>query len=66
MELWLFIWYFTLLVQIVVTFSFDTSVYIHYHEFKADKKQTERIHKFCICLYDPAEPGDCVGAFGHW
>lgn len=28
---------FTLLVQIVVTFSFDTSVYIHYHEFKNDK-----------------------------
>jgi len=28
---------FTLLVQIVVTFSFDTSIYIHYHELKDDK-----------------------------
>jgi len=28
---------FTLFVQIVVTFSFDTSVYIHFHEFKSDK-----------------------------
>jgi O-antigen/teichoic acid export membrane protein len=30
---------FTMLVQIVVTFSFDTSVYIHYHELKADRKK---------------------------
>jgi O-antigen/teichoic acid export membrane protein len=30
---------FTLLVQIVVTFSFDTSVYIHYHELKGDKNK---------------------------
>ncbi len=30
---------FTLLVQIIVTFSFDTSVYIHYHELKGDKKK---------------------------
>jgi O-antigen/teichoic acid export membrane protein len=30
---------FTLLVQIIVTFSFDTSVYIHYHEYKADQKR---------------------------
>jgi len=30
---------FTLLVQIVVTFSFDTSVYIHFHELKGDKKK---------------------------
>jgi len=28
---------FTLLVQIFVTFSFDTSIYIHYHELKGDK-----------------------------
>lgn len=28
---------FTMLVQILVTFSFDTSVYIHYHEFKDNK-----------------------------
>jgi O-antigen/teichoic acid export membrane protein len=27
---------FSLLVQILVTFSFDTSVYIHFHEFKSD------------------------------
>lgn len=27
---------FSLLVQILVTYSFDTSIYIHYHEFKAD------------------------------
>ena len=30
---------FTLLVQIIVTFSFDTSVYIHFHEFKNDSKR---------------------------
>ena len=30
---------FSLLVQILVTFSFDTSVYIHYHEFKNDPKK---------------------------
>lgn len=30
---------FTLLVQIVVTFSFDTSVYIHFHELKGDQKK---------------------------
>lgn len=30
---------FTLLVQIVVTFSFDSSVYIHYHELKGDKQK---------------------------
>lgn len=28
---------FSLLVQLVVTYSFDTSLYIHYHEFKSDK-----------------------------
>lgn len=30
---------FTFLVQILVTFSFDSSVYIHYHEFKNDAKK---------------------------
>jgi O-antigen/teichoic acid export membrane protein len=30
---------FTFLVQIVVTFSFDSSLYIHYHELKEDKKK---------------------------
>ena len=30
---------FTLLIQIIATFSFDTSVYIHYHEFKNDKRK---------------------------
>lgn len=30
---------FTILVQILVTFSFDSSVYIHYHEFKTDQKK---------------------------
>ena len=30
---------FTLLVQVVVTFSFDTSIYIHYHELKGDTKK---------------------------
>jgi O-antigen/teichoic acid export membrane protein len=28
---------FSLLVQLFVTYSFDTSLYIHYHEFKKDK-----------------------------
>lgn len=30
---------FSLLVQIIVTFSFDTSIYIHYHEYKNDSKK---------------------------
>lgn len=30
---------FSMLVQILVTFSFDTSVYIHFHEFKNDPKK---------------------------
>jgi O-antigen/teichoic acid export membrane protein len=30
---------FSLLVQIFVTFSFDTSLYIHFHEFKNDFKK---------------------------
>jgi O-antigen/teichoic acid export membrane protein len=30
---------FSLLVQIVVAFSFDTSVYIYFHEFKTDKRK---------------------------
>ena len=30
---------FSLLIQIIVTFSFDTSVYIHFHEFKNDHKK---------------------------
>jgi O-antigen/teichoic acid export membrane protein len=30
---------FTLLIQIIAAFSFDTSVYIHYHEFKSDKRK---------------------------
>jgi O-antigen/teichoic acid export membrane protein len=34
---------FSLLVQVVVTFSFDTSVYIYFHEFKADKKKIATI-----------------------
>ncbi len=34
---------FSLLVQIVVTFSFDTSVYIHFHEFKDDRRKLSRM-----------------------
>lgn len=30
---------FALLVQIIVTFSFDTSVYIHFHEFRKDPQK---------------------------
>lgn len=30
---------FSILIQIIVTYSFDTSLYIHYHEFKHDKKK---------------------------
>ena len=30
---------FTILVQILVTFSFDASLFIHFHEFKDDKKK---------------------------
>jgi len=30
---------FTLLVQITVTFSFDSSVFIHFHELKGDRKK---------------------------
>lgn len=34
---------FSLLVQILVTFSFDTSVYIYFHEFKKDDKKLATI-----------------------
>jgi O-antigen/teichoic acid export membrane protein len=30
---------FSLLIQILVTFSFDSSIYIHFHEFKSDQKK---------------------------
>ena len=30
---------FSLLVQLLVTYSFDTSLYVHYHEFKNDKSK---------------------------
>lgn len=30
---------FSLLVQVLVTYSFDSSLYIHYHEFKHDRKK---------------------------
>jgi O-antigen/teichoic acid export membrane protein len=33
---------FSLLIQIIVTFSFDTSIYIHFHEFKNDKGKLSR------------------------
>ena len=33
---------FSLLVQIIVIFSFDTSVYIHFHELKNDQKKLSR------------------------
>ncbi|HEY5748667.1 MAG TPA: lipopolysaccharide biosynthesis protein [Chryseolinea sp.] len=33
---------FSLLVQILVTFSFDTSIYIHYHELKGDQRKLSR------------------------
>jgi O-antigen/teichoic acid export membrane protein len=30
---------FALLIQILTTYSFDTSLYVHYHEFKSDSKK---------------------------
>jgi O-antigen/teichoic acid export membrane protein len=30
---------FSLLIQILVTFSFDSSIYIHFHEFKSDQEK---------------------------
>ena len=30
---------FTFLVQIIITFSFDASIYIHYHELKKDHEK---------------------------
>lgn len=30
---------FSLLIQLLVAYSFDTSLYIHYHEFKSDKRK---------------------------
>lgn len=41
---------FSLLIQILVTFSFDTSVYIHFHELKDDRKKlSEFISSAFIC-----------------
>ncbi len=36
--LWIYL-AFTLLVQIIITFSYDSSIYIHYHDFKSDEKK---------------------------
>ncbi|HMV08565.1 MAG TPA: lipopolysaccharide biosynthesis protein [Cyclobacteriaceae bacterium] len=33
---------FSILVQLLVTYSFDSSLYIHYHEFKNDKEKLSR------------------------
>jgi len=33
---------FTFLVQIITTFSFDTSIYIHYHEYKDDPRKLSK------------------------
>src|SRR4051812_15218530 len=30
---------FSLLIQILVTYSFDSSIYIHYHEYKDDQEK---------------------------
>ncbi len=36
---WTIFMSFSLFMQLVVTYSFDTSLYIHYHEYKADAKK---------------------------
>lgn len=36
---WTIFMSFSLFMQLVVTYSFDTSLYIHYHEYKADVKK---------------------------
>lgn len=38
----------SMLMQIVVTFSFDTSLYIHYHDFKADKEKLAGFISSCF------------------
>jgi O-antigen/teichoic acid export membrane protein len=40
--LWIYLAY-SMLIQIVVTFSFDTSIYIHYHELK---NQRQKLNEF--------------------
>lgn len=38
----------SMLVQILVTFSFDTSLYVHYHDFKADKEKLSAFISSCF------------------
>lgn len=38
----------SMLVQIVVTYSFDTSLYVHYHDFKTDKEKLSRFISSCF------------------
>lgn len=52
---------FTLLVQIVVTFSFDASMYIHFHELKNDlQKLSGFISSTFVCIICI---GICIGLF---
>lgn len=59
---------FSLLVQILVTFSFDTSVYIYFHEFKNDNKKLATIISSAFLAM--LGIGVVVGLFfiltGHW
>jgi O-antigen/teichoic acid export membrane protein len=38
----------SMLVQILVTFSFDTSLYVHYHDFKTDDKKLSAFISSCF------------------
>lgn len=38
----------SMLVQIVVTYSFDTSLYVHYHDLKTDKEKLARFISSCF------------------
>lgn len=38
----------SMLVQILVTFSFDTSLYVHYHDFKTDKEKLSLFVSSCF------------------
>jgi O-antigen/teichoic acid export membrane protein len=40
----------SMLVQILVTFSFDTSLYVHYHDFKADNEKLSTFIGSCFSL----------------
>jgi len=59
---------FSLFVQVLVTYSFDSSLYIHYHEFKGDEKKLAVFVStaFIFMLIIGVVTGIVLVALGDW